>query len=152
MLGSLPSRKALSGEVEDAAYAIVMEGMTAYGLESAVKAALRGEHGSEFFPHPPQLKALYDKAMEWHERERQRIARQERMERERREHEPRAEPTPQARARVAAAMAKFNAGIEEQKRANEEAERAEVRARYGMSPESLASIPDASSDWRKLGK
>jgi hypothetical protein len=105
MLGPLPARKALSEEIEDATYAIVMDGMTAHGLEEAVRAALRGEHGSTFFPSPPELKHLYDKAMEWHERELDRIHRREQIDRER--IPPRDEPSPEAKARVAALYADF---------------------------------------------
>jgi hypothetical protein len=153
MLGPLPARKALSEEIEDATYSIVMEGMTAHGLEEAVRAALRGEHGSTFFPSPPELSVLYDKAMEHHVSMRNRIARQQQIERERREHAPRSEPTPEAKARVAALTAAFHASHEREKDSNLEAERAEIRARYGMTADLVAQIPNAevARTWRKAG-
>lgn len=153
MLGTLPSRKALSGEVEDAAYAIVMDGMTAHGLEEAVRAALRGEHGSTFFPSPPELKSLHDKAMEHHVRMRERISHQAQIERERREYAPRVEHGPEARARVAALTAAFHASHERAKNDEFEKERGEIRARYGMTPELLAQVPSAelAKTWRKAG-
>lgn len=149
MLGPLPARKALSEEIEDATYAIVMEGMTSHGLEAAVRSALRGEHGSTFFPSPPELRVLYDKAMEHHVSMRNRIAREERIASER--IPPRVEPTPEAKARVAALYADFNASYERVKHGAPEAERVEVRARYGMTPELLSQIADAPTTWRKAG-
>lgn len=109
MLSPLPSRVALSAEVEDATYAIVMESMTAFGLEQAVRAALNGKHGSKFFPSPPELRELYDNAMEHHVRMRNRIADRERAEAQR--IPPRQEPTPEAKARVKKLVERFHASL-----------------------------------------
>jgi len=45
-------------------------------------------------------------------------------------------------ARAAEIMREFHASAEREKLAAIEAERAEIRARYGLTPERLASIPD----------
>jgi hypothetical protein len=142
MLGPLPARKALSEEIEDATYAIVMEGMTAHGLEEAVRAALRGEHGSAFFPNPPELRALYTKAMAHHVEMRNRIARQERIAEER--IPDRQEPTPDARARVAAVYAKFCAGYD----------KAAAEDTLKLDPDLVAQVPDnpKSPVHQRMGK
>lgn len=64
LMSSLPSRhrEADDAEIVIAGYAIGLEGVTAYGLTEATKAALRGEHGSAFLPSPPELRALAKKA------------------------------------------------------------------------------------------
>lgn len=141
MLGPLPARKALSEEIEDATYAIVMDGMTAHGLEEAVRAALKGEHGSTFFPSPPELRALYDKAMEHHVSMRNRIARQEQIARER---PPEIPPrTADEIARQKERMARFYKSI------GHEEGRVIVQERTTLDPELLAQIPDAPTTWRK---
>jgi predicted dehydrogenase len=141
MLSPLPARKTLSAEIEDATYAIVMEDMTAYGLEQAVRAAIRGEHGSTFFPSPPDLRELYDKAMEYHERMRERIARQEQIARER---EPDIPPRMTDEiARHKALMAKFYEAYEDGRKIAQE--------RVTLDPALVAQIADAPTTWRKAG-
>ena len=144
MLGPLPARKALSEEIEDATYSIVMEGMTAHGLEEAVRAALRGEHGSTFFPSPPELRVLYDKAMEHHVSMRNRIAREEQIARERQEFGHVPAPSEDAKARVAALYADFCKSYE--KTAAEDT--------LKLDPELVALVPDnpRSPARQRMGK
>lgn len=153
LLAGMPAREAGDAHVDKAAYYLALDGVTRWGLSEAVKAILQGRLGHAFFPSPPELRMECDKAMEWHEQERQRVIRREQIERERREHAPKAEPSPEARARVAAAYAKFCAGHDNRKHDAEQADRAEVRTRYGMTPELIDRIADAelAKNWRKAG-
>lgn len=84
---------------------IALDGVTRHGLAEAVKFILRGALGHAFLPSPPELRIQCDKAMEWHERERDRIARREQIQRER--IPDRDEPSPEAKARVSALYADF---------------------------------------------
>lgn len=106
-LSGLPSRETTAGELDNAAFMMALEGVTRHGLSEAVKFILRGSLGHAFLPSPPELRIECDKAMEWHVRERERIARREQQERGRREHAPKGEPSPEAKARVAALYADF---------------------------------------------
>lgn len=55
---------------------------------------------------------------------------------------PRQERTPEEKARVQQIMQDFHDSCRQQELVRFEAERAEIRARYGMTPERLASIKD----------
>jgi hypothetical protein len=151
LLAGLPARETGDSHIDKAAYYIALEGVTRYGLAEAVKFILRGALGHTFFPSPPELRIQCDKAMEWHDRERERIRRREQMERER--IPERGEPTQQAKARVAAAYQQFLASYDGSKQSAEEAERAEIRARYGMTPEVLDAMRDqpVPSNFKRLG-
>ena len=83
LLGALPARQALSPDVEDASFLIALDGVTKHGLEEAVKFILRGSLKHAFFPNPAELRQECDKAMEWPEREAERIRRREAIERDR---------------------------------------------------------------------
>ncbi len=137
LLGALPSRQSLAADVEDASYLIALDGVTRFGLAEAVKFILRGALGHAFFPSPPELRIQCDKAMEWPEREAERVRRREQIARE---HIPaRQELSDGEKARHEALMAKFNAGYATKA---EDLERAEIRARYGMTDEVLAVMKD----------
>lgn len=145
LLGGLPSVQTSSADRDEASFHIALEGVTQHGLFEAVKAVLQGKLGHAFFPSPPELRMLCDKMMEHHEAMRERIARQERI---RRETPPEMPPlTPEQQARREQIMANFRANRDRQKAAEEEAriaaERADIRARYGLTPEAVANIPDA---------
>lgn len=60
---SLPYRDAGDGRLRMQAYMATLQGATRYGLNIATQAALRGEHGSRFFPSSAELRGLYDAAM-----------------------------------------------------------------------------------------
>lgn len=154
MMNGLPSRKELSeksAEVVDASYFIALEGVTRYGLTKAVIAVLQNALGHPFYPQPPELRGLCDKAMVPHEEMRDRVRHREQLKAERIPDRP--EPTPEAKARVAAAYQRFCESTEAaSKREVSEAERAEIRARYGMTPESLASIKDQPFTGQRLGR
>lgn len=143
-LSGLPSRETTAGELDNAAFMTALEGVTRHGLSEAVKFILRGALGHAFLPSPPELRLQCDKAMEWHERERQRIARQERLETERLEHIPRGEPSPEAKARVSAIYARFCAGYETTK----------AEETLKLDPALVAQIPDnpKSLARTKMGK
>lgn len=131
-LSGLPSRATTAGELDNAAFMMALEGVTRYGLSEAVKAILRGSLGHAFLPSPPELRIECDKAMEHHVFMRERIARQEQMERERKEHAWKGDPSPEAKARVAAIYAKFCEGYEKTK--TEETLR--------LDPALVALVPD----------
>lgn len=60
---SLPYRDGADGDLRTQAYIAAMQGVTRYGLNIATQAALRGEHGSRFFPSSAELRGLYEAAM-----------------------------------------------------------------------------------------
>ena len=149
MLGSLPTRQSDSADLDRAAYHIALDGVTRYGLSEAVKFILRGSLKHTFFPSPVELRQQCDKAMEWPEREAERIRRREAIERDR-EPPPR-NPSEGEKARVQKLLAGFYASYDKGKQAEDEAERAEIRARYGMTDEALASIKDQPlpANWKQ---
>lgn len=137
-LSTLPSRATSSEGIDRAAYYIALDGVTRHGLSEAVKFILKGALGHAFFPSPPELRMQCDRAMEWHEQEQTRIRRRQQIEADRPTARP--EPTADQKRRVQEAYRQFLASYEGQ---NEEAaERAEVRARYGMTPEILDAMRD----------
>lgn len=129
-LSGLPSRETTAGELDNAAFMTALEGVTRHGLSEAVKFILRGALGHAFLPSPPELRIQCDKAMAWHVKEQERIAHKERLARDR--IAPRQEPTPEQKARVAAAYADFCKDYE--KVAAEDTLR--------LDPELVAQIPD----------
>lgn len=152
-LNSLPSRQTDTVEISEAGYFVALDGVTRHGLSEAVKAILKGTLGHAFFPSPPELRIQCDKAMEWHERQREREHREERYIRERRENNAIVQRSPEAIARQQEAYRKFCAGYTSEKDEAEEAERADIRARYGMTDELVNAIPDqpVPSNFKKLG-
>lgn len=152
-LNSLPSRQTDTVEISEAGYFVAMEGVTRYGLTEAVRAILKGALGHAFFPSPPELRIQCDKAMEWPERQREREHREERYIRERRENNAVVQRSPEGVARQQEAYRKFLAGYETENRTVEESERAEIRSRYGITDEAVASIADQPipSNFKKLG-
>lgn len=151
-LASLPSRATSSAVLDKAGYYIALDGVTRYGLGEAVKNILRGAINHAFFPSPPELRIQCDKAMEWHERQREREHREERYIRERRENNAIVQRSPEALARQQEAYRKFCAGYTSEKDEAEEAERADIRARYGMTDELVNAIADQPipSNFKKL--
>jgi hypothetical protein len=131
--------------VAEASYFLALEGVTKYGLSTAVKAILQNALGHAFFPSPPELRGQCDNAMQPHKEARER---EYRRERDKYPYEGRRERplTNDERARAAALMAELNKRFERQKDEAMEAERAEIRARYGMTPDVLATIRDRPAD------
>jgi len=140
LLAGLPSRQTSSAETDEASYYMALDGVTQHGLFEAVKAALQHKLGHTFFPSPAELRMLCDKTMEHHVRMRDRIWIRERIARETSPDVP--PKTAAERARVQEIMREFHASSEREKNDKFEAERAEIRARYGMTPEVLASMKD----------
>ena len=60
---SLPYRDEADGDLRMMAYLAALNGCSRYGLKMATQAALRGEHGSRFFPSTAEMRWLYDAAM-----------------------------------------------------------------------------------------
>jgi hypothetical protein len=152
-LNSLPSRHTDTVEISEAGYFVALDGVTRYGLSEAVRAVLKGSLGHAFFPSPPELRMQCDKAMEWPERHRERQLREERYHRERRENNAIVQRSPEAIARQQAVYRQFLAGCDDGgQQAAEDADRAEIRARYGLTDEAVASIPDqpVPSNFKKL--
>ena len=152
-LNSLPSRQTDTVEISEAGYFVALDGVTRHGLSEAVKAILKGGLGHAFFPSPPELRIQCDKAMEWHEHQREREYREERYIRERRENNAIVQRSPEAIARQQESYRKFCAGYTSEKDEAEKAERADIRARYGMTDELIDGIPDqpVPSNFKKLG-
>ena len=144
-LNSLPSRQSRSVELSEASYFVALEGVTRYGLGEAVKNILRGALNHAFFPSPPELRIQCDKAMEWHEAQAEKVRRRERENEEFHRQQlgvpiPRTE---EGKARQQAAYAAFCASHDDgERRQMEEQERADIRARYGLTDEAIAGIKD----------
>ena len=141
-ISGLPSRRAENEQVDKALYHLALDGVTRYGLAEAVKAVAQNKLGHPFFPEPQELRGLCDKAMEWPERQRERQIRQDRYLQERRENNAVVQRSPEAIARQQAAYRRFLSGYEVEKNDAEEAERAEIRARYGLTDEAVSALPD----------
>lgn len=153
MFSGLPSAPSTSPERDEATFAIALDGVTRHGLFEAARAILQGALGHGYFPTPPALRMQCDKAMEHHVRMRERIALRERAERER----PPAkaplsvEEKRRQQERMRAFHASLDGGKEHESAAAIEAERAAVRARYGMTDETLAGLKDRPLDgnWKR---
>ncbi len=141
-LNSLPSRHTDAAEISEAGYMVALEGVTRYGLREAVRSILKGGLNHAFFPSPPELRSQCDRAMEWPERQRERQIRQDRYMQERRENNAVVQRSPEAIARQQAAYRKFLAAYDTDKTDAEDAERAEIRDRYGLTDEAVSALPD----------
>ena len=120
----------MSSEALDrASYYVALEDVTRHGLSEAVRAILRGALGHAFFPSPPELRIQCDKAMEWHERERDRIRRRE--ESAKGLGRP-VEHSEESKARVAKLYAEFCASYEKR----------EDRFTAVLDPDLVAQVPD----------
>lgn len=137
----MPSRPT-TGALDKASYYLALDGVTRHGLSGAVRSILQGRLGHGFFPSPPELRIQCDKAMDHHRWERDRAHREDRYARERRENNAIAQRSPEAVARQQRAYQAFLSGIEEERSNSIEAERAEIRASYGITDEAVANLPD----------
>ena len=138
--------------LDRAAYYLALEGVTRHGLATAVRKIMQNALGHGFMPSPPELRGQCDKAMEWHEAMAHRIRRRERENEEfNRQFGKPVERSEQGRARVSAAYQRFLSSYENGKTDEEEANRAELRRRYGMTPETLASIKDNPKAHARMG-
>src|SRR6185369_2154007 len=138
-LAGLPSRVTSSAERDEATFFVALDNVTRWSLFEAVRMVLQNALGHGFFPSPPELRGLCDKAMEHHREMRRRIERREKM----RINQPRTLPplTDEEKARQAARKQAFDAWFSGAK-ADEGAERVrrereEIRARYGMADEAI---------------
>lgn len=142
----------MNQQIEKASYYLALEGVTRYGLSEAVRAILQGKLGHAFFPSPPELRMQCDKAMEGHRWHRERERRETRYINERRENNANAYRSPEAIAKQQETYRRFVAGYAETEAKAEATEREEIRARYGITDEAVANIPDLSdpSNFKKL--
>lgn len=155
-LATLPAQRSFSAEqdeINDRAMMQALDGVSRYSLMEAVKSILRGALGHTFFPTPVELRLACDRAQQPIRDMQRRISITEENRRDRDEfNRINAQKTPEARARVAALLAKLDASFETSRREEEEAARAEIRARYGIEGEALAKVPDqpAPSNFRRI--
>lgn len=152
-LAALPSRQADDASLDQHMYLMALYGVTRYSLSEAVKSIIRGGLGHTFFPTPVELKMECDRAQRPVLDMQRRITVTEENRRDRDEfNRINAQKTPEAKARVAALMGQLNASFETSRREDEEAARAEIRARYGIEGEALAKVPDqpAPSNFRRI--
>lgn len=142
-LAGLPSRQADEDGIDRKMYFVALNGVSRYALNEAVKGIIRGALGHTFFPSPVEFRQQCEKAMEPHIRQAERIRVREQQERESAEfNRVLAGRTPEAIARQQEAYRKFCAGYTSEKDEAEEAERADIRARYGMTDELVNAIAD----------
>lgn len=139
-LSTLPSRQIEPGTEDIARDAMYrgLAGVTKHGLEKAIDAVLQNKLGHGFFPSPPELRGLCDKAMEHHERMRDQVRRRERLEAER--IPERAPLTEAEKQRQRERMKRFNRAIGRDEEATERDFIAEMEAKYGR--EALAAVAD----------
>lgn len=151
-LGGLPSRQTSSAEFDQATFFVALEGVTRYGLAEAVKAILQGSLNHAFFPSPPELRIQCNKSMEHYEAMDERIRRRQRENADwvRQFREP-VRKTDETRAVVAAAHQAFHASHDAAKLAEDEAARAEIRAKYGMTQEVLDAMKDRPAPADRMG-
>lgn len=124
-------------------YFIALEGVTRFALSEAVKAIMRGALGHSFFPSPPELRRQCDAAQQPHLDAARRIRLTADDMRDRREFEAarnRAQ-SPAAKARVAAAYARFC----------EDYEQAPAFVPT-LDPELVAKLPDAPTQSFKTAR
>lgn len=151
LLAGLPSRTSNDPALDAQAMMISLEGVTRYALNIAVQDVLRRKLGHTFFPTGPELRGLCDQAMQpvW-SAQRRAMNQLESARLEQGYQAVRAERTPESIARVKAKTEAFHASLASNDRKGEEAERARIRAEYGMTPEAMAKIKDAPvRDFRK---
>lgn len=141
-LNSLPSRQTNEVELHEAGFFVALEGVTKHGLSEACRAILKGRLGHAFYPSPPELRMQCDKAMEGHRWHRERERREMRYINERRESNAHTQRSPEAVAKQQAVYQAFVARQEDEKARAEEAEHAAIRARYGITEDSIAHLPD----------
>lgn len=77
LLAKLPMRNPTDLAVVQAVYMMALEGVTAFGLEQATKAIVRGSLGHPFMPSPPELRLEIDRIMD---AEHDKLARTRRLE------------------------------------------------------------------------
>jgi hypothetical protein len=142
-LAGLPSRQADDDGLDRSMYFVALEGVSRYALSEAVKSIIRGGLGHTFFPTPVEFRLTCDQAQRPIDDMHRRVRLTEQQQREREEYARAVGGrTPQAVERQQAAYRQFLAGYENGKQSADEAERAEIRARYGMTDEAVAHIAD----------
>ena len=117
MLKSLPSRASDTAEIDRQAFIIGQQGVTRGALAEAVKQVLRGALGHGFHPSAPEFRLLCDGIQRKQAEERARGSDERRQLRDNEQQRLRHEQTktPEARARVAAMLARFNQSHDEAK-------------------------------------
>lgn len=142
-MSSLPSRRKDNAEMDKAGYFVGLEGVSRLSLTTAVRRILRGVLGHGFFPSPPELRLKCDEVARETARELAKIEQRRAQEAEDAAlRAARAEKTPEARARVTALYERFRANHTSSTEEAEMKERTEIRNRYGLTDEALASLPD----------
>ena len=152
LLAELPSRRTDNPTISHAAYCIALRGVGSWSLQRAAENILQGKHGHTFFPTPVELRQQCDEAMAPVLEYQERAHRRRQIEAEQREYAGTVHKSPEAKARVQAMVDAFKASMPTDDEEKLLKERAEVRNRYGMTPEVLAKIPDAKPSMQQVGK
>ena len=149
-LKSLPSRTSDTAEIDLLSFEDALEGVSATVLLEAVRQVNQAVLGHAFHPSPPELRMLCDKIQRQISEDRARKAEGERQRREseqrRLQHEK--TKTPEARARVAAMLARFNQDHEARQAAArsdglaETAEQVRDRLKGQIGETAFNNIPD----------
>lgn len=152
LMSGLPSRAAASVTASQAGYFVALDGVGLWSLQEAARAILRKSLGHGFFPSPSELRGECDRIME-PIRELQRMdARARRIEQENREHAPRPARSAEEIERHTRLMESFNARFVSEADRKLEAERAEIRERFGMTEEVLSKIRDRETEIQRIGE
>jgi hypothetical protein len=138
--------------LSNAAYHVGLSGVTRYALSECVKGVFQNKLGHRYFPDPQEMRRLCDQAMQPHEQQREREHRQRRLEQEAAQHRPKATVTPEARARSLKRYQEYCATYEAaKKKGDDAAERARIRAEYGLTDDALSRVPNAPNSFRQIG-
>lgn len=152
LLSVRPSRVEISSTISHAAYFIALDGVSGWSLQQAATRILQGSLRHPFFPEPSELRLACDAAMVPVHDARREEARRREMERQREDHRIPPRRTAEELERHAARMARLNESFMTEKDEALSIERADIRARYGMTEEVLAAIKDAPKAGTQIGK
>lgn len=148
LANALPPPRGIKPDKAFESYAEALTIFSAVHVHEAITRFFQGEFAdisAKFYPRAPELASICRKVQAEHGSDLEREARAFRLKRER-EEAAAAEQlrihTPEQKARVAALYRGYLDATVKGERERIAAERAEMRARYGMTDELLAQIPD----------
>ncbi len=140
-LAGLPSRQADDADMDRDMYFVALEGVSRYALSEAVKSIIRGGLGHTFFPSPVEFRQQCEKVIAPFQRaaERDRLRKQQAAENAEFDRVL-ASRTPEGRARVAAAYARF---------CEQSATQEKQEAGLVLDPDLVAQVPDAKDYFKR---
>ena len=148
----MPAPRGVNPEKAFDGYVLALSGFAVVEIDEAIRRYLAADFPDmslKFYPRAPELAHLCRLVRSEHAAAAERLMRIERLHRERQEEAEAAKlriHTPEEKARIAALVAGLHASLEDEDKRQaaeaREAERARIRAAYGMTEEVLAGIKD----------